>query len=485
MAELTAPFVFKNDEKRIVYGPVLIPDEPDTDDDVVTAEQIETVAHNFVEEYGNIDLMHSLNNVGKMIESYILPMDLELENDVIVPKGSWMLGVRVTNDDSWQAVKDGKLSGFSIMAIERMAMKSADNTTEKNQSQKRTTLADLEDGWIVNAVSLVDEPAVPKAKFIAIKSKAKKKGEEITEETVQKAINGSIEHRKQLVRSKVYQTFDSDRTDSYVHSTLDDSVIIRIDDYVTNQSKMYQLGYSIDEQGNVEFTSEPEEVRIEETVVTVQGNQGISTNSKEESETDTSKKEKEEEGVFSKLFKKLGLRSSEKAGRTISDANFNKLKAAKEVIDELLAVGERERSNKSQKGAEEMEKEQVQEMINESVEPINSKLDDVLKSLKAEAKGEGSNEEETETSNKEKDGQENKGDNQEKDESTKDDNSTKNKDDNEQEDYKEKYEQAIKQLEKRPFSHRLAGQDNDGAEKSKDDDEETEERNAFGFKRKA
>jgi len=56
-AELTAPFVRKEKAKRIVYGPVLIPGEPDSDGDVVSAEKIEDVAHRFVEEYGNIDLI--------------------------------------------------------------------------------------------------------------------------------------------------------------------------------------------------------------------------------------------------------------------------------------------------------------------------------------------------------------------------------------------------------------------------------------------
>lgn len=168
MAELTAPLVMKNEEKRIVYGPVLIPNEPDTDDDVVTEEQIETVAHKFIEEYGNIDLMHSLNNVGRVVESYILPIDLELEH-VTVPKGSWMLAVRVTDDDVWKMVKNKELAGFSIMAVQNTE-KSKKSKKSKDVS-KRVTLAELGEDWIVNAVSLVDEPAVPKAKWIAIKRK--------------------------------------------------------------------------------------------------------------------------------------------------------------------------------------------------------------------------------------------------------------------------------------------------------------------------
>src|SRR5690349_6710844 len=100
MPELTAPLVFKELEQRIVRGPVLIPNEPDTDGDIVTAEQIERVAYKFAEEYGNIDLQHSLVNVGKLIETYITPVELNFDVDgqsVSVPKGSWIMGVRVTD----------------------------------------------------------------------------------------------------------------------------------------------------------------------------------------------------------------------------------------------------------------------------------------------------------------------------------------------------------------------------------------------------
>lgn len=169
MSELTAPVVLKNDEQRIVYGPVLIPDEPDTDGDVVSAQKIEQVAHEFNEKYGNIDLQHSLNNVGRVVESYIAPVDLDFGN-VVIPKGSWMMGVRVTDDHAWNLVKQGKLTGFSIMGVRSATVQKA---AEEDVALKRTTLRDLGEDWIVNAVSLVDEPAVPKAKFLVIKSKNK------------------------------------------------------------------------------------------------------------------------------------------------------------------------------------------------------------------------------------------------------------------------------------------------------------------------
>ena len=468
MAELTAPLVYKNEEKRIVYGPVLIPDEPDTDGDVVTAEQIENVAHKFVEEYGNIDLMHSLNNVGRLVESYILPVDLEVDEETIIPKGSWIMGVRVTDDDAWQAVKDGKLSGFSIMALQKMAMKSS----EKKQKSKRVTLADLGDDWIVNAVSLVDEPAVPKAKWIAIKRKSKDNTDiniDINSEVVKKAVDGSLEHRRQLLEHKLESMFANYERYPVIHSTMMDSVIFRIHDERGTQ-KTFQVGYQLDENGNVEFTEEPKEVRIEENVVPIE-NLLASTNSKDAQNENNERTE----GFMARFMKSIGIapKTSVKAGRIISDSNFKKLKQAKEAIDELLAIAEKERqeekNSKEQKGAEKMNKEEVQALIDEKLEPIESKLDDVIKAMKQEAKSEEQKDDETQTSEK------SKGDDQQQDEKE----VTKSKDDQKQDDYKEKYEAVLKQLENRPFSHRLAGQD--GVEKSKDD-EPLEDRNAFGYK---
>ena len=219
-AELTAPLVRKDKEKRIVYGPVLIPGEPDSDGDVVKAEKIEDVAHRFVEEYGNIDLMHSLKNVGRVVESYIAPVDLHFD-DVTVPKGSWMMGVRVTDDEAWDLVKKGRLTGFSIMGMRAPAVKElGDNPTAEKvlAAVKRTTLADLGDDWFVNFVSLVDEPAVPKAKFVAIKSNGDTGGdpkswwEWIKNKIIAKAANGATD----LPLADRNRAWDSDAAEARV-----------------------------------------------------------------------------------------------------------------------------------------------------------------------------------------------------------------------------------------------------------------------------
>lgn len=432
MAELTAPLVLKNEEKRIVYGPVLIPDEPDTDNDVVTAEQIESVAHKFVEDYGNIDLLHTLNNVGKLVESYISPVDLSVDKDTTIPKGSWIMGVRVTDDDSWEAVKNGSLGGFSIMAIQKTALKSS----KKSEEFKRVTLADLGDDWIVNAVSLVDEPAVPKAKFLAIKSKKDINSNVDMNDTIKKAIAGSLEHRKSLLVQKLEDLFGGEDRYPNIHSTLDDSVIFRIYD-VTGKRKTFQVPYEIAENGSVNFLEEPKEVLIEEQVVPVEKMKNLLGAEKFKDVP------KESDGIVTRFIKGLGF------GKKTSE------------------------QKQGQKGDEKMKKEDVQKLIDESMETVESKLDDVLKTIKAEA-GDGGADEENQTEETDEKAEKSKG---------KESDVTSQKGKKDEEDYKEKYEQVIKELDKVqavPFSNRLAGQDIEGAEKSKEAIKD--DRNAFGFK---
>lgn len=108
-----AKFVQKNEEQQIVTAPVLIPDKEDRHGDVISEENIEQVAFKFLSDYQNIDLMHTFENIGVPVESYIAPTDLEFAGKS-VPKGSWMLSVQVTDQDIWQEVKKGALTGFSI-----------------------------------------------------------------------------------------------------------------------------------------------------------------------------------------------------------------------------------------------------------------------------------------------------------------------------------------------------------------------------------
>lgn len=112
-------------EERFVLSMVLEPNDgqggapykPDTQKDVYSHEDVRKACHIWMEYYGQIDLMHSWTAIGKQdvrtLQCYVAPCDFKNGEDDVI-KGSWMLGIRVANDDLWKAIKNGDLGAFSI-----------------------------------------------------------------------------------------------------------------------------------------------------------------------------------------------------------------------------------------------------------------------------------------------------------------------------------------------------------------------------------
>ncbi|MRN56831.1 XkdF-like putative serine protease domain-containing protein [Paenibacillus monticola] len=108
-----------DDDKRIVKGVVYQPDMADAHDDQMDEVEIEKAAHLFMEKQHtyNIDKQHDLEvDKGFVIESYIAPCDMTLGEQQIV-KGSWVAAVKVTDDDTWEAIKKGEITGFSMWGV--------------------------------------------------------------------------------------------------------------------------------------------------------------------------------------------------------------------------------------------------------------------------------------------------------------------------------------------------------------------------------
>ena len=115
-------------EKRIVCGPALIPDMPIYRDQggrkfyiTWTTDTIKQMAINFFQHSrqnaGNVEHQMPVNGI-TFFESYIIDKERginpkELET---LPNGTWMLSAKVTNNEVWEMVKDGTLTGFSIDA---------------------------------------------------------------------------------------------------------------------------------------------------------------------------------------------------------------------------------------------------------------------------------------------------------------------------------------------------------------------------------
>lgn len=117
-----------NQERRMLYGPALIPDKhilrvnPETGEEYYIyfdKETIYKVSHLFLKKHlqNAHTLEHELAITGcTVVESWYKEgeMDKATELGITVPNGTWMIGTHVEDDQIWEEVKAGTIKGFSI-----------------------------------------------------------------------------------------------------------------------------------------------------------------------------------------------------------------------------------------------------------------------------------------------------------------------------------------------------------------------------------
>lgn len=120
------PIEKAEEEERIVFGVVLEPNEVDAQGDTISAEEIRQTAHEWLAKYQNRGFMHRklVNGKVRIYESYIAPANLTIGGQK-VKKGTWLLMYHVPDDEIWQQIKSGKLTGFSMGGFARRVRQKA------------------------------------------------------------------------------------------------------------------------------------------------------------------------------------------------------------------------------------------------------------------------------------------------------------------------------------------------------------------------
>jgi len=101
-------------QKQMLYGIFLVPEKPDWDGDVISAEDIEKVAHMFVVDYRTIDVMHKKVVAAEIVESSIAwKNDLDFYGKKLA-KGTWFGAIKVHDKEVWDKVLAGDYKAFSV-----------------------------------------------------------------------------------------------------------------------------------------------------------------------------------------------------------------------------------------------------------------------------------------------------------------------------------------------------------------------------------
>ncbi|MHA1288245.1 MAG: ATP-dependent DNA ligase [Candidatus Thorarchaeota archaeon] len=107
-----------NKRKHLVGGVVYEPETIDSQGDYTDAEEIEKAIERFMEKYSKDPKRIRVNHKG---QAYYFPIIecFQPETDIkkggkTVKAGSWWLMVKVTDNNIWQLIESGKLTGFSM-----------------------------------------------------------------------------------------------------------------------------------------------------------------------------------------------------------------------------------------------------------------------------------------------------------------------------------------------------------------------------------
>lgn len=112
-----------NESHKTVTFAVLVPDEIDLNNDAISKDEIVKTAHEFVaslnlkkinvdhKEWSELD-----ESLVKIVESYILPMDLATDWWVL-PEGTRMVALKFEDDAMYQWVLNGDYVGVSMEGV--------------------------------------------------------------------------------------------------------------------------------------------------------------------------------------------------------------------------------------------------------------------------------------------------------------------------------------------------------------------------------
>lgn len=113
--EFIVDFVKIEEEKRLVTGVICEPDQEDTYGDTISADEIDKAMVRFMEGNPTIRVEHDPDFTPKVaiIENWIEREGRTLGN-IFVKAGTWLMTVKVFDDEVWDMIKSEKLNGFSF-----------------------------------------------------------------------------------------------------------------------------------------------------------------------------------------------------------------------------------------------------------------------------------------------------------------------------------------------------------------------------------
>ena len=186
-------------EHHFITGIVYEPNTEDAHGNFMTEEEITKAAYWYARNGNNVDLQHDFDVLENayVVESWVAKANFKVGKET-VKKGTWLMTVELTDDAIWDAVQNGKITGFSmggvgkydtentdLVGVEKNSTVTANEHTErKGILKKLATMLGLDACPVEN-----DEMNVPKNNETEEIEMTKNEIEKIVADAVAKSLN--------------------------------------------------------------------------------------------------------------------------------------------------------------------------------------------------------------------------------------------------------------------------------------------------------
>lgn len=105
-------------EHHFITGIVYEPNTEDAHGNFMTEEEITKAAYWYAKNGNQVDLQHDFEALesADVVESWVAKADFSI-GDETVKKGTWLMTVEVADEDVWNAVQKGEITGFSMGGV--------------------------------------------------------------------------------------------------------------------------------------------------------------------------------------------------------------------------------------------------------------------------------------------------------------------------------------------------------------------------------
>lgn len=142
-------------DSHYVTGIVYEPMEEDSHGNFMTEEEITKAAYWFAKNGDKVDLQHSFEPLdgAAVVENWIAKADFEIDGEA-VKKGTWLMTVEVTDENTWEDIEKGNITGFSMGGLGNYSEEDVDldNVSKQENSEKKGLLKQLAKALGLNVV---------------------------------------------------------------------------------------------------------------------------------------------------------------------------------------------------------------------------------------------------------------------------------------------------------------------------------------------